>query len=82
LIGGTNTITASASNKDKIESDPHSVEVVSDRAGKSSVCYILSVGINQYKNPKMTLNYARPDAESFGKAVDEKGYAFQKYRIT
>jgi WD40 repeat protein len=81
LIGGTNVITASASNKEKIESDPQSVEVVSDRAGKSSVCYVLSVGINQYKNPKMTLNYARPDAESFGKVVDEKGTLFKNIEL-
>lgn len=81
LIGGTNTITASASNNDKIESDPQSVEVVSDRAGKSSICYILSVGINQYKNPKMTLNYARSDAESFGKIVDEKGTLFKNIEL-
>ena len=72
LVGGNNTITASAINKDKIESDLQSVEVYSDHSSKSSVCYVLSVGINQYKNPKMTLNYARPDAESFGKVMNEK----------
>lgn len=77
LINGTNTITASASNKEKIESDPQSVEIVADHGGKSSTCYILSVGINQYKNPKMMLNYAKSDAESFGKVVDEKGSLFK-----
>ena len=81
LIGGTNTITASASNKDKIESDPQMVEVISDRAGKISICYVLAVGINEYKNPKMTLNYARPDAESFGKIVDEKGSLFKNIEL-
>jgi len=81
LIGGTNIITASASNREKIESDPQSIEVVSDRAGKSSVCYVLAVGINQYKNPKMTLNYARPDAESFGKVLDEKGTLFKNIEL-
>jgi len=81
LIGGTNTITASASNKEKIESELQSIEVVSDRAGKSSVCYVLAVGINQYKNPKMTLNYARPDAESFGKVLDEKGTLFKNIEL-
>ncbi|MBX2914194.1 MAG: caspase family protein [Cyclobacteriaceae bacterium] len=81
LVNGTNTITASASNKEKIESDPQSVEVVTDHGGKSSVCYILSVGINQYKNPKMTLNYAKPDAESFGKVLDEKGSLFKSLEL-
>ncbi len=81
LVGGTNTISASATNKDRIESDPHSVELYSDHASKSSVCYILSVGINQYKNPKMALNYARPDAESFGKVMDEKGNLFKNIEL-
>ncbi|MEQ1586300.1 MAG: caspase family protein [Cyclobacteriaceae bacterium] len=81
LVGGSNTITASASNKEKIESDPQSVEVFSERSGKSSVCYILSVGINLYKNPKMLLNYARPDAEAFGKVMDEKGSLFKNIEL-
>jgi WD40 repeat protein len=78
LIGGTNTITASAINKDKIESDPHSVEMFSDHAGKTSTCYVLAVGINQYRNPKMSLNYARPDAESFGTQVKQNGAQLYK----
>ncbi|MEJ0057094.1 MAG: hypothetical protein WDN75_16425 [Bacteroidota bacterium] len=40
LVGGTNTITASAVNRDKIESDPHSVELFSEHAGKTSTCYV------------------------------------------
>lgn len=81
LVSGTNTLTALASNKDRIESDPQSIEVISDRAGKNSVCYILSVGINQYKNSKLSLNYARPDAESFGKVLDEKGTLFKNIEL-
>lgn len=72
LVSGPNTFTAVARNKENIESDPHSAEIFSDHASKNSTCYILAVGINQYKNPRMTLNYARPDAESFGKLMDEK----------
>jgi len=73
LIGGTNTFTATASNKDKVESDPQSVEIFSENASKSSTCYVLSVGINKYKNPRMTLNYAKPDAESFSNTMNKKG---------
>lgn len=81
LINGTNTITASAVNKDKIESDPKSIEIVANQGGKSSICYVLSVGINQYKNPKLILNYAKPDAESFGKILDEKGSLFKNLEM-
>ncbi len=72
LIGGKNTFTATARNRDHLESDPQSVEIHADYSAKSSTCYILSVGINQYKNPRMRLNYAKPDALSFSKLLDEK----------
>ena len=72
LIGGANTFSATASNKDNIESDPQTAELFSHHATKSSTCYILAVGINQYKNGKLNLNYARPDAESFSKLMDGK----------
>ncbi|HEY9045555.1 MAG TPA: caspase family protein [Ohtaekwangia sp.] len=72
LIGGTNTFSVVASNKDRIESDQHTTEIFSEHPSKSSTCYILAVGINEYKNSKLNLNYAKPDAESFSKIVDEK----------
>jgi len=65
LVGGNNTFSATASNKDNIESDPQTAELFSEHATKSSNCYILAVGINRYRNNKLSLNYARPDAESF-----------------
>lgn len=77
LVNGTNTISASATNTDKIESDPQSLELIANQGGKNSTCYILSVGINQYRNPKLILNYAKPDAESFGKVLNEKGSLFK-----
>jgi WD40 repeat protein len=73
LIGGSNTFTAVAKTKDNVESDPHSAEIFSENASKSSTCHILAVGINEYKNPRLSLNYAKPDAESFGKLMDERG---------
>lgn len=73
LVGGSNTFTATASNKDRLESDPQSAEIFSDHASKSSTCHVLAVGINQYKNPRMSLNYAKPDAASFSKVMDQKG---------
>lgn len=72
LIGGTNTFTAIASNKENVESDSRSVEIFTESALKHSTCYILAVGINEYKNAKLNLNYAKPDAESFSKIVDQK----------
>jgi WD40 repeat protein len=73
LIGGQNTFTVTVQNKDRVESDPQSAELFSDHPSKSSTCYVLAVGINQYKNPRMSLNYAKPDADSFSKLMDKKG---------
>lgn len=78
LIGGNNTFTIVATNKDNVESDATSAEIFSESSSKSSTCHILAVGINEYKNPKMTLNYARPDAESFIDIVNSNGEALFK----
>lgn len=72
LVGGTNTFSAIARNRDNIESDPQTVEVFSDHASQSSTCHILAIGINQYKNSKLNLNYAKPDAESFSEIMEGK----------
>jgi WD40 repeat protein len=81
LIGGNNIFMATASNKDKIEADPHSAEIFSEAITKTSVCYLLAVGINQYKNPRMVLNYARPDAESFEKIVDQQKELYKNVEV-
>jgi WD40 repeat protein len=81
MVGGNNVFSASANNKDKIGSDIQSAEIFSEQISKSSRCYVLAVGINQYKNPRLALNYAKPDAESFGKIMDEKGKLFKQVEI-
>jgi WD40 repeat protein len=73
LISGNNTLLAVASNDDNIESDPHSAEIFSDHISKNSICYLVAVGINQYKNPKLVLNYAKPDAQSFSELMNQYG---------
>jgi WD40 repeat protein len=73
LVGGVNQFSCIAVNKDNIESDAQQVEVFSDLSSKNSICHVLAVGINQYKNPRMSLNYARPDAESFIDVVSKNG---------
>jgi WD40 repeat protein len=81
LVGGNNVFTASASNKDKVESTSPPVEYMSDQVTRNSVCYLLAVGINQYKNPRMVLNYARPDAQSFIEVMEKKGTLFKNVEL-
>ncbi|MEJ1238955.1 caspase family protein [Chryseolinea sp. T2] len=78
LIGGNNVFSAQATNRDNIESDPQTVSYFSEHATKSSTCYILSVGINQYRNTKLSLNYAKSDAQSFSELM--KGRSGQLFR--
>jgi WD40 repeat protein len=72
LVGGTNTLTAVVSNRDNVESDPRSVEMFTESEVKHGTCHVLAIGINEYKNSKLNLNYAKPDALSFSKIVDER----------
>jgi uncharacterized caspase-like protein len=82
LIGGSNIFAASASNRDNVESDVVNTEYFSESGTKSSTCYILAVGINEYKNSKMSLNYAKPDAESFSTVLEEKaGNLFKSLKL-
>ena len=78
LIGGNNTFTAIASNRENVESDPRSVEIFTESVIKHSTCHILAVGINEYKNTKLNLNYAKPDAVSFSKIMDEQSSSLFK----
>lgn len=81
LVGGNNVFTATASNSDKVEATSPAVEYISEVATRSSVCYLLAVGINQYKNPRMALTYARPDAQSFIEVMEKKGTLFKNVEL-
>jgi len=81
LVGGNNVFTASASNKDRVEATSPPIEYTSDHVSKNSVCYLVAVGINQYKNPRMILNYARPDAESFIEVMEKGGALFKNVEL-
>jgi WD40 repeat protein/uncharacterized caspase-like protein len=72
LVAGLNEFKVTALNMDRTESIPATL-TIELKAGESAAdLYILSIGINQYKNSKLNLNYGRPDAEAFLKVVEEK----------
>lgn len=82
LVSGTNIFSATARNRDNIESDAQTTELFSDHIAKTGTCYLLTVGINEYKNTKLNLNFARADAESFGKLVsDRSGELFKNVEV-
>lgn len=65
LVSGENRIRAVAINQDRTESAP--VEMMVDYEGAAALTdlFILTIGINQYKNPQYNLDYAQNDASSF-----------------
>ncbi len=74
LTNGENEFKIVTKNFQKIESagDVLKVKYVGEIMATTNL-YILSVGINTYKNSAYNLNYAQPDAKSFTDKVIEKG---------
>ncbi|MBN2519194.1 MAG: caspase family protein, partial [Bacteroidales bacterium] len=73
LVSGENDIAISAYNDAMIESGQSSAKVYYKGIPKTSKCYVLSVGINEYENPALNLSFAKPDAKAFVNLINEKG---------
>lgn len=71
LIAGDNVFTATAFNDERVESIPTSLQITLNESIASSKLYIVSVGINEYRNNMLNLNYGRPDAEAFVSKIQE-----------
>ncbi|MBI4676781.1 MAG: caspase family protein [Elusimicrobia bacterium] len=62
LVDGENRFRAVALSKDRIESNPAEAVVTCKGPRKQATLHVLVVGINEYQNPALNLNYAEPDA--------------------
>ena len=73
LMNGQNDFKVVVLNYQKVESKADYIKILysGDMLATSNL-YILSIGVNKYKNPKYNLNYAQPDAKSFSSKVVEK----------
>ena len=65
LIGGTNSFRATASSGQHIEGQPALLTVRVAAPERKPILHLVAIGINQYANPQMTLNYAVADAQGF-----------------
>lgn len=74
MVNEVNEFKVKVLNYQKIESKPDmlTIEYKGEIIATTSL-HILAVGINNYKNSAYSLNYARPDAESFVNAIQEHG---------
>lgn len=74
LIPGKNEFRVVALNTNRTESKPAVVTVdFKRRPASSASLYILAIGINKYKNAVYNLNFGRPDAEAFTRALENQG---------
>jgi hypothetical protein len=64
LVDGLNTFRATGFSSDRTESNPSEIVIRLLAPEKDISMYVLSVGINAYKNPALDLNYAEPDARA------------------
>jgi len=69
---GDNTFVASAFSAERVESRGHKLDVHFSGAVREAVSHVLAIGIDEYKNPQLKLNYARTDAESFVEVIRAK----------
>ncbi|MFH2096296.1 MAG: caspase family protein, partial [Bacteroidota bacterium] len=82
LSGGENHITAIALNRERTESLPAEIFVYFDGVEAESDLYILSVGINAYKNPSYQLSFAINDAKEFLQSVKKgSGTIFRNVNV-
>jgi WD40 repeat protein len=63
LVEGQNTVRAVAFSRDRIEGDPAEIQIRFKGLSTKATLHVLLVGINEYKNRALNLNYAVPDAK-------------------
>jgi len=75
LQPGSNHIMVTAYNaKNEIESIPASIELfLKDVISEKPSLYILSIGINEYRDRALKLNYSVPDGSEFAKVMYARG---------
>lgn len=73
LVGGANRFRAVATSLEAIEGAPAQTTVTVASAPAEPTLHIVSIGVNLYANPQMTLNYAVADAKGFVQWAKSKG---------
>ncbi|MBL3654678.1 caspase family protein [Fulvivirga sediminis] len=71
LVPGKNEISAIAFSQGRVQSDIKKVSIQME-GRLSSTLYLLSIGINKYKNTDLNLNYAVADASGFSDIISHK----------
>jgi len=72
LVSGDNLLKITAFNNDRTESSPAEVIIHYEAPKPQFDLYIFAIGLNRYKNPNYTLQFARPDAEAFIQTIKNR----------
>jgi len=82
LIDGENKFRVIALNTQRTESLPAEVSVLFEGERAEADLYLFVIGINDYKNANMSLNYATADARAFQESIEKStGRIFRKSQI-
>jgi uncharacterized caspase-like protein len=90
LVPGLNTFRAVAINSQRTESVPEELQLTykapqlsaADPKPEGPTLHLMVVGINAYKNPKYSLNYAKADASSFKQELEKATPLFKDIKVT
>lgn len=78
LVDGVNNFRAVGFSKDRTESNPYELTVILSAPSKDVSLYVFALGINNYKNPALNLNYAEPDARGIADFFKRQGQGLFK----
>ncbi len=82
LVDGANTFRAVGFSADRTESNPAELTIQLSALSKEVSLYVFAVGINQYRNPALNLNYAVPDAKGIAGFFRRSQRLFKKVTVT
>lgn len=72
LASGLNIIRATAFNKDRVEAKPSIVNIQYQAPTPQITLWVVSVGINEYANKALRLNFAKPDASAIVAELEKR----------
>jgi WD40 repeat protein len=82
LVPGFNRLRVRALSKERIESNDDSVELILQSPQPKPKLYILAVGINEYEDPLLHLNFARQDGQAIASFFQQHaGRLFQDVKV-
>jgi len=84
LAPGRNVLNAVAINRERLESPPSTLIVSGEGDVAGSKLWLITIGINQYKNPELNLNYAEVDASAVQAffTSEQRRFPFLQARVT